>query len=460
MKQVRTRIAPSPTGYPHIGTIYQALFNYAYAKKNGGKFIVRIEDTDQTRFVEGSEDVIFTSLDWVGLMEDESPRKGGDFGPYRQSERLSLYHEYAQKLLDLGFAYFSYYKKEDAGVKKDYSQKLESEKEQDIVLPDPPKTITEMISGQDWILRMKVPKNEQIIFHDEIRGDIIFDANQVTDQVLIKSDGFPTYHFAVVIDDHLMKISQILRAEEWISSTPKHILLYKYFGWDIPPIFHTATLRNPDKSKLSKRHGHTNVVWFQEEGYLPEAVLNFLALLGWTHPDEKEIFSLEEFISLFDFRDIRPVAPIFDLKKLDWMNGIYIREQLTNQELHERLMTYDESLSEIDQNIFPHLVEIAKTRIKTLREFKQMVTPFLQPLVQTYSDEEKEILKKLYISFDALPEWGKENLSNILFTEFIKPKIVNLKTLYRILIGVDNGLPLADTFAAIGKEKTLALLQR
>ncbi|MBP9719583.1 MAG: glutamate--tRNA ligase, partial [Candidatus Levybacteria bacterium] len=341
MKQVRTRIAPSPTGYPHIGTIYQALFNYAYAKKNGGKFIVRIEDTDQTRFVEGSEDVIFTSLDWVGLMEDESPRKGGDFGPYRQSERLSLYHEYAQKLLDLGFAYFSYYKKEDAGVKKDYSQKLESEKEQDIVLPDPPKTITEMISGQDWILRMKVPKNEQIIFHDEIRGDIIFDANQVTDQVLIKSDGFPTYHFAVVIDDHLMKISQILRAEEWISSTPKHILLYKYFGWDIPPIFHTATLRNPDKSKLSKRHGHTNVVWFQEEGYLPEAVLNFLALLGWTHPDEKEIFSLEEFISLFDFRDIRPVAPIFDLKKLDWMNGIYIREQLTNQELHEGLMTYD-----------------------------------------------------------------------------------------------------------------------
>lgn len=453
---VRTRIAPSPTGYPHIGTIYQALFNYAYAKKHDGRFIVRIEDTDRTRFVEGSEDVIFTSLDWAGLTEDESPRKGGDFGPYRQSERLSLYHEYAQILVDKGHAYFSYYKKEDAGVKKDYSKKDTPEASAHVVDEAAPKTISEMISRTDWILRMKVPKGEKIIFHDEIRGDIEFDTNQVTDQVLIKSDGFPTYHFAVVVDDHLMKISQILRAEEWISSTPKHILLYKYFDWDMPPVYHTATLRNPDKSKLSKRHGHTNVVWFQQEGYVPEAVLNFLALLGWTHPAEKEIFSLREFISLFDFKDIRPVAPIFDLQKLDWMNGIYIREVLSSEELIQRLYAFDNSLQNIDKKMFEGFVEVAKTRIKTLKEFKEMVMPFIHP-VHSAGTIQNEVLVHMKNDLKKLEIWDQKNLEGVILDGYIRTKRMSFKDVYMALIGTDKGLPLIDTFLILGKEKTLAL---
>ena len=320
---VRTRIAPSPTGYPHIGTIYQALFNFAFAKKNDGKFLIRIEDTDRTRFVEGAEEVIFAAIDWFSLTENESPRKGGEFGPYRQSERLEIYHKYAQELLDKDKAYFAYYPKTDAGQKKDYTQKVSVQKRETI--EEPPKTIIEMIERGDWILRLRVPKDKNIIVHDAIRGEITFTPEQVSEQVLIKSDGFPTYHLAAIVDDHLMGVTHVVRGEEWISSAPKHVLLYEYFGWKIPLLYHTPLLRNPDKSKLSKRHGHTDVRWYQEEGYLPEAILNFLALMGWTHPDEKEIFSLEEFIDVFDLKDIRQVGPIFDLTKLTWMNGEYIR---------------------------------------------------------------------------------------------------------------------------------------
>lgn len=456
---VRTRIAPSPTGYPHIGTVYQALFNYAFSKKRAGKFIVRIEDTDQARFVEGSEEVIFSTLDWIGLTEDESPRKGGSFGPYRQSERLSIYHEYAQKLVDMGNAYFDYFQKEESGKKKDYSQKDQFSVDNANISSEEktPSSVKEMLSMQNWIIRLKVPKDTTITIHDEIRGDITFDSNQVTNQVLIKSDGFPTYHFAVVIDDHLMEISQILRAEEWISSTPKHVLLYKYFDWQMPPIYHTATLRNPDKSKLSKRHGHTNVLWFQQEGYLPEAIINFLALLGWSHPEEKEIFSLEEFILLFDFKDIRPVAPIFDLKKLEWMNGMYIRE-LSTTELLQRLIKFDSVLAEFNQEILEQLVEIAKTRIKTLKEFKEMIVPFLQPKPISLTPEQKKLSHVLFNSLEKLQVWSKDTIADMIFSEFIQPKKVTFKDIYTVVIGTDKGLPLADTFAAIGKEKTLFLL--
>jgi glutamyl-tRNA synthetase len=327
-KEVRVRIAPSPTGYPHIGTIYQALFNFAYAKNREGKFLVRIEDTDRSRFVEGAEEVIFSSIDWARLPEDESPRHDGGVGPYRQSERLEIYHQYVQELLDKDKAYFAYYKKADAGGKKDYTAK------QEVVMettesPLPPASVADMPENGDWIVRMRVPKDVTITFRDEIRGDITFESKQVTEQVLLKSDKFPTYHLAVVVDDHLMNITHVVRGEEWISSTPKHILLYEYFGWEKPLFFHTPDLRNPDKSKLSKRQGHTNVNWYREEGFLPEAMVNYLALLGWTHPEEKEIFSLSEFIAKFDLKDIRAVGPVFDLPKLTWMNQQYIMSMVS-----------------------------------------------------------------------------------------------------------------------------------
>ncbi|MBA3724518.1 MAG: glutamate--tRNA ligase, partial [Candidatus Levybacteria bacterium] len=263
---VRTRIAPSPTGYPHIGTIYQALFNYAFAHKHNGQFLVRIEDTDRARFVKGAEEVILDALDWFGLSEDESVRKVGKFGPYRQSERLAIYHKYAQELVDRDLAYFAYYLKADAGQKKDYTHNPSTDSEKKIAETSetPPKTIEEMITRGDWILRMRVDKSREVVVHDEIRGEITFAPEQVTEQVILKSDGYPTYHLAAVVDDHEMGITHIVRGEEWISSAPKHVLLYQYFGWEVPLFFHTPLLRNPDKSKLSKRHGHTDVRWYQE----------------------------------------------------------------------------------------------------------------------------------------------------------------------------------------------------
>jgi glutamyl-tRNA synthetase len=395
---VRTRIAPSPTGYPHIGTIYQALFNYAYAKKHDGKFLVRIEDTDRERFVEGAEAVIFNALDWFGLQEDESPRKNHGHGPYRQSERLETYHKYAQQLLDTGYAYFAYYPKADAGQKRDYTKgAVSNESNRNSVSHNQkgePQTIKEMIASGDWIVRMKVDKTKAITFRDEIRGDITFEGDQVTEQVLIKSDGFPTYHLASVVDDHEMGITHVVRGEEWISSTPKHVLLYSYFGWDAPKFYHTPTLRNPDKSKLSKRHGHTNVIWFQEEGYLPEAILNFLGLMGWSHPEEKEQFSLDEFIQLFDLKDIRQVGPIFDLTKLTWMNQQYIQMK-SDEALKELLISFYPEAKKIPDETFNKLLPLVKTRLKTLKEFEnQTVVFFADPEFIKLEEKELRIAKQ------------------------------------------------------------------
>lgn len=454
---VRTRIAPSPTGYPHIGTIYQALFNYAFAKHREGKFLVRIEDTDRGRFVEGSEDVIFKSLDWFDLVEDESARKGGDYGPYRQSERLDIYHQYAQELVDKDLAFFAYYPKEDAGKKKDYTSKDTT----NVATTDekPPTTVKEMLERGDWILRMRIPKDETIVVQDEIRGDITFDSNQVTEQVLIKSDGFPTYHLAAVVDDHLMGITHVVRAEEWLSSLPKHVLLYRYFGWDMPPVYHTVTLRNPDKSKLSKRHGHTNVLWFQEEGFLPEAILNFLALLGWSHPEEKEIFSLEEFMKLFNLKDISTAAPIFDLTKLRWMNQQYIQSK-SNDELKELVIAFYPKSKELPDQTLDRLMDLVKTRMETLKEFEPQTSIFFASQLAELTDpKEKELAKELYENMVAISEWNHV----MIFGEMKKVMLahkVRMSVFYKILTGSERGLPLPEVLDILGKDKTLSLLKQ
>jgi len=454
LQHVRTRIAPSPTGFPHIGTLYQALFNYAFAKKHGGKFLVRIEDTDRTRFVEGAEDAIFSYLDWVGLIEDESPRKVGSYGPYRQSERIRIYHTYAEELIAKGLAYYSYYPKENAG-KKEYTNQTKQSTQKLETHEALPQSIREMIERNDWVIRMKIQTNEpKLQINDEIRGIIEFDRDSITEQILIKSDGFPTYHFAVVVDDHLMGITHIVRAEEWLPSTPKHVLLYQYFGWEVPPLYHTATLRNPDKSKLSKRHGHTNVGWYKEQGYLPEAMLNYLGLLGWSHPDEKEIFSLDEFTQVFDLKDIRPIAPIFDLKKLEWMSGEYIRMMELN-ELQKRLVEFDPSLKEIVH--IEQFVAIAQTRMKKLSEFRDLVQPFISKEKIELTDEQIALKTALRSKFESVDNWGVQPLTDILLS-FAKENSLNFKKYYRMILGRDSGLPLADSFVILGKEKALELL--
>lgn len=325
--KVRVRIAPSPTGYPHIGTIWQALINYAFAKKQQGRFIVRIEDTDQKRLIPDAEKKLFQALDWFGFKPDESPVKPGRFGPYRQSERLDLYKKYAQDLVERGHAYYCFCS----------SQRLIEVRKKMAVQKKPPmydgfcrklfpQEIKEKIkAGKKYVVRLKVPKKKDIIVNDLLRGKVKFNSKTVDDQVLLKSDGYPTYHLAVVVDDHLMKISHMVRGEEWLSSAPKHVLIYQFLDWQEPVYVHTPILRNPDHSKLSKRQGHTAVSWYQENGYLPSAILNFLGLLGWSHPQEKTIFSLSEFTKFFDLKDLSPVGPVVDLKKLDYLNGVYIR---------------------------------------------------------------------------------------------------------------------------------------
>lgn len=461
---VRTRIAPSPTGYPHIGTIYQALFNYAFAKKNNGTFVIRIEDTDRTRYVEGAEEVIFKAIDWFELTENESVRHDGGKGPYRQSERLSLYHKYAQLLLEKDLAYFAYYPKADAGQKKDYTNK--DEKQVISSSEEPPKTIEEMIKRGDWILRMRVPKGKETIIKDEIRGEIVFAPDQVTEQVLIKSDGYPTYHLAAVVDDHEMGITHVVRGEEWISSTPKHVLLYQYFGWNVPLFYHTPLLRNPDKSKLSKRHGHTSVTWYQEEGYLPKAILNFLALMGWTHPEEKEMFSLEEFIAVFDLKQIRQVGPIFDMKKLDWMNGEYIRSlevKELSKELKKYLSIYTQDsakIKDIEDVVFEKLVLLAQSRISTLKEFMPLIGHFLPGAVfHVKNENDKKIAGTLKESFSKVTQWSVDEVLQIL-RETLVTYGIRMPVLYTILTGQERGLPLPESLVILGKDETLRRLDQ
>jgi len=463
-KMVRTRIAPSPTGNPHIGTMYQALFNYAFAKKHKGSFIVRIEDTDRTRFVEGAEEKLFSSLDWFGLVEDESPRKGGTFAPYKQSERLELYQKYAKKLVEEGDAYYC-----DCTPERldEMRKKMMSEKK----TPMYDRHCRELGKTQG-VIRLKILPDKTYTWTDGIRGDVTFSTTKdgtflIDDQVLLKSDGFPTYHLAVVVDDHEMQITHAVRGEEWISSTAKHIILYHYFGWekDMPLFFHTPLLRNPDKSKLSKRQGHTDVTWYREEGFLHEAILNFLGLMGWTHPEEKEIFTLEEFIQLFELKEIRAVGPIFDLTKLTWMNGEYIRK-MPISELAETIKSYNsqfgedkKALDSLDEQKFYRIVTLARSRIDTLKQFYPLVKLFLLGAEFVVTDENKKIAQSLLTEFQKIQDWNAETTLESL-REVLKEHSIRMPVLYTIITGQERGLPLPESLEILGKEEVLSRLEK
>src|SRR3989338_4009434 len=295
MEKVRVRIAPSPTGSDlHIGNVYTALLNFVFARKNNGKFIIRIEDTDRTRLIRDAENKILASLKWFNLVYDEGPDIGGPFAPYRQSERLQIYKKFALTLIEKSHAYYCF-----CDSKRLEQIRLRQQELHKPTLYDGtcrklnPLVASKRAISEKFVIRLKVPKSGVTAFHDLIRGEISFENKLIDDQILLKSDGFPTYHLAVVIDDHLMEISHIIRAEEWISSTPKHILIYKSFGWKLPVFAHGPILRNPDKSKLSKRKNPVWASWYRQQGFLPEAILNFLATLTWSHPSGKDIFSLD-----------------------------------------------------------------------------------------------------------------------------------------------------------------------
>ena len=339
---VRVRYAPSPTGFPHIGNIRTALFNWLFARHSGGKFIVRIEDTDQSRKVESALEAILNSLRWMGLDWDEGPEVGGEYGPYVQSERLELYRKYVQQLLENGSAYKCYCAAERLErMRAEMSERKESARSYDRHcrnLTNKERADFEA-KGAASVVRLKVPLDGQTTFHDLIRGDITFSNSELDDLVLLKSDGYPTYHLANIVDDHLMQITHVMRADEWLSSTPRHVLLYKAFGWELPLFAHLPMILGPDKSKLSKRHGATALVEYRDRGYLPEAILNFLALLGWALDDKTEIMGRDELIKHFTIEHISKTAAVFSQDKLIWMNGVYIR-QLHIEDFIERALPF------------------------------------------------------------------------------------------------------------------------
>jgi glutamyl-tRNA synthetase len=335
---VVTRVAPSPTGDPHVGTAYVSLFNWAWARKNGGRFILRIEDTDQARSKPEHEDAIIAALAWLGVTADESPTAGGDHGPYRQSERREIYTRHADQLIEGGHAYRCFCTPERLTEVRAAQKAAKQHMGYDGACRSIDREESQRrAETEKHVVRLAVDKAGETRFDDLLRGEIVIQNETVDDQVLLKSDGMPTYHMANVVDDHLMGVTIIMRAEEWIPSVPKHVMLYQAFGWEPPVFAHVPLLRNADKSKISKRKNPTSLNWYREHGYLPETMLNFLALQGWSPREDDEEFSVEEFIEKFDPKQISVGGPIFDMVKLDWLNGEKIRK-LSIEDLADLLM--------------------------------------------------------------------------------------------------------------------------
>ncbi len=387
---VRVRVAPSPTGDPHVGTAYMSLFNLAFARQQGGRFVLRIEDTDQARQRHDSEAQIFSTLHWLGLSWDEGPDVGGPHGPYRQSERLGTYRPYVERLLKDGHAYHCWCSPERLAQMREAQQKAKQPTGYDRLCLGKTREQRAKLPGftEAPVVRMLVPDDVPLSFEDLIRGTV--HAPRPDDQVILKADGFPTYHLAVVVDDHEMGITHVVRGEEWISSTPKHLLLHHWLGLAVPAYAHMPLLRNPDKSKISKRNNPAaRLEWFREQGYLPEAIVNFLALLAYPpahgdHGEDVEVFTLDQFAADFDWAKVNPVGPIFNLDKLGWLNGIYIRA-LPVRELASRLLPYLEadgvlsanpSLGELGR--LTEVAELIQTRIARLTEATPLVAPFFQ----------------------------------------------------------------------------------
>jgi len=420
---VRVRFAPSPTGYPHIGNIRTVVFNWLYARQQGGKFILRIEDTDRERYVDDAIRVITESLEWLGLDWDEGPGRGGDYGPYIQSKRLHIYREKAEELVVKGLAYRC----------NCTPERLEAVRESLRAQGKNPmydghcrhKAPGEVSGDEPHVIRLKVPREGATTFHDLLRGDVTIENALIDDQILLKTDGFPTYHLAVVIDDHLMNITHVMRGDDWIPSTPKRILLYRAFGWDPPAFVHVPLVLGPDGKKLGKRHGATSVDEFRRQGYLPNALLNFLSLLGWApgEGEEQEIFTREELIERFNVDRINLSAAVFSYEKLDWMNGHYIR-QMSEEALLEALTPFwaNAGLIPMPVPVEMHhklqiLVPLVQERLKTLRDvvpltdfvFQDIETPTVDKLIGRKMTAEssleaiREVQRMLreFVPFDA-----------------------------------------------------------
>ncbi|NQX88959.1 MAG: glutamate--tRNA ligase [Halioglobus sp.] len=468
---VRTRIAPSPTGDPHVGTAYIALFNWCFARAHGGQFLLRIEDTDRARSTPESEGAIMDALRWLGLQWDEGPDVGGAVGPYRQSERSALYVRFAEQLVEEGKAFRCYRTAQELEALRVARRKAGNSvalKPSDLHLDDA-EVQRRKVAGQPCVIRMQVPEDAgYCVIEDMLRGTIKLDWTMVDAQILLKSDGMPTYHLANVVDDHLMGISHVLRGEEWINSAPKHKLLYEYLGWDMPQLCHLPLLRNPDKSKLSKRKNPTGVFYYQRMGYLPEALVNYLGRMGWSMPDEREKFSLAEMLAEFDIQRVSLGGPVFDVEKLSWLNGLWMRDSLEADELADRLVDWAYNRDNL-MRVLPHV----RQRMQTLSDFAPL-TAFLVagelPLTESQFDdlnqERDVILRSLQFTLwrlEAQVDWTRDSLFAELkhLADALDLKLkAFLAPLFIAIAGSTASFSVVDAMALLGPDMSRARIRR
>ncbi len=466
--EIRVRFAPSPTGYLHVGSLRTALYNYLYAKKTGGKFLLRIEDTDQNRYVQGAVENLLDTLKAMELEYDEGPEKNGDYGPYFQSERTEIYNKYVQELLDKEKAYKCFCTPEDLEEMRQERKAKGLDTRYDGRCRNLTKIEIEnhLANGSKHVIRLKIPQEGEITFYDVVREKVTFPWDMVDDQILIKSDGYPTYHLANIIDDHLMQVSHVIRGEEWLSSVPKHLFLYEAFGWKPPKMCHLPLLLNPDKSKLSKRQGDVAVEDFLKKGYLPEALLNFVALLGWHAPDDQEFYSLAELEKAFSLKRINKSGSVFDIEKLNWMNGQYLRNlDLDVIGKYARKYFVEAGYHIQNEKHYLELVDLARSRIHKLDEVTDFAKPFFSEL--EFAEEDKEVLETE--SSQTLFRFWVENIQNSseineeLINELLKRSTQELgikgKNLYPplrlALYGNAHGPELPTIIEILEKEKVL-----
>ena len=467
--RVRTRIAPSPTGDPHVGTAYIALFNYCFAKQQGGEFVLRIEDTDTARSTAESEAAILDSLHWLGLNWDEGPGVGGPHAPYHQSERSAIYREHADRLVNEGHAFRCFCTPARLESMREAQRAAGQRPGYDglCLRLSPAESAAKLAAGEPFVIRMKVPAEGSCVIHDLLRGDIVIDWDTVDMQVLLKADGMPTYHLANVVDDHLMEISHILRGEEWINSAPKHKLLYEYFGWEMPALCHLPLLRNPDKSKLSKRKNPTSLLFYQRMGYLPEALLNYLGLMAWSMPGGEEKFSLDQMIGQFSLERISLGGPVFDLTKLDWLNGRWIREDLDDQQFAERVRRWA-----FNESYLMRLVPLVHSRVSVLSDLGPLTAPFFSGVVEFTLEQlldgkldRDTISVALHVALARIegPRWEKsaiENLLRDLSTQMDAKLRDFLRPFFIVISGSPVSVPLFDAMEILGRDLCRARLRQ
>ena len=466
---VRTRVAPSPTGDPHVGTAYIALFNLAFARSQGGEFILRIEDTDQKRSTPESEQMILDSLRWLGLEWSEGPDVGGSHGPYRQSERREIYARHADILLKKGHAFrcFCSAGRLDALRAEQMKNRQTPGYDGHCLHLSEAEVQARLAAGEPNVVRMKVSESGTCVVDDMLRGTIDIDWSRVDMQVLVKADGMPTYHLANVVDDHLMGITHVIRGEEWISSAPKHKLLYQYFGWEMPILCHMPLLRNPDKSKLSKRKNPTGINYYRRMGYLPEAVLNYLGRMGWSMPDEREKFTLDEMVENFEIQRVSLGGPVFDQEKLTWLNGSWIRENLTVDEFADRLQGWL-----INDDYVRQFLPLVKERAERFTDvvalsgfmFAGMLNLAPESFAHRKLDDAgvKKALQFVLWRLEALRQWDK----NAVFAEIkTLAKALGLKTgelmqpVFVAIAGTPNSWSVVDSMAILGPDMSRARIR-